>query len=101
MEQIGLYKIAWKGLKNGSYSFDFKVDNALFEAYETEEIKGGACDVRVELNRSESMLEAHIEIEGEVICECDRCLEDCPIAIDYEGASLLSSRTRATTTMAM
>ena len=85
MEQIGLYKIAWKGLKNGSYDFDFKVDNALFEAYETEEIKGGACDVRVELNRSESMLEAHIEIEGEVICECDRCLEDCPIAIDYEG----------------
>jgi uncharacterized metal-binding protein YceD (DUF177 family) len=85
MEQIGLYKIAWKGLKNGSYSFDFKVDNALFEAYETEEIKGGACDVRVELNRSESMLEAHIEIEGEVICECDRCLEDCPIAIEYDG----------------
>ena len=85
MEQIGLYKIAWKGLKTGSYDFDFKADNALFEAYETEEIKGGACDVRVKLDRSESMLEVHVEIEGEVICECDRCLEDCPIAIDYVG----------------
>ena len=85
MEQIGLYKIAYKGLKNGSYDFDFKVDSALFEAFETEEIKGGDCDVRVVLNRSESMLELEISIDGEVICECDRCLEDCPIAIDYEG----------------
>ncbi|MBO5832896.1 MAG: DUF177 domain-containing protein [Alistipes sp.] len=85
MEQIGLYKIAYKGLKTGSYDFDFKVDSALFEAFETEEIKGGDCVVRVKLNRSEAMLELNIEIEGEVICECDRCLEDCPIAIDYSG----------------
>ena len=85
MEQIGLYKIAYKGLKAGSYDFDFKVDSALFEAYETEEIKGGDCVVRVKLNRSESMLELNVDIEGEVICECDRCLEDCPIAIDYNG----------------
>ena len=85
MEQIGLYKIAYKGLKVGSYDFDFKVDSALFEAFETEEIKGGDCVVRVKLNRSESMLELNVDIEGEVICECDRCLEDCPIAIDYNG----------------
>ena len=62
MEQIGLYKIAYKGLKVGSYIFDFKVDNALFEAYETEEIKGGNCDVHVELNRTEAMLELNISI---------------------------------------
>ena len=85
MEQIGLYTIAYKGLKNGSYDFDFKVDSALFEAYETEEIKGGDCVVRVQLNRSEAMLELNVSIEGEVICECGRCLEDCPIAIDYNG----------------
>ena len=89
MEQIGLYKIAYKGLKVGSYSFDFKVDNALFEAYETEEIKGGNCDVRVELNRTEAMLELNISIQGEVICLCDRCLEECPIAIDYNDNLLV------------
>ena len=41
--------------------------------------------MRVVLNRSESMLELNISIDGEVICECDRCLEDCPIAIEYDG----------------
>ncbi len=89
MEQIRLYTIAYKGLKNGEHSFDFQVDNKLFEAFETEEINGGDCNVRVNLMRSESMLELNIVIEGEVICECDRCLEDCPIAIDYEGDLLV------------
>lgn len=85
MEQITLYQIAYKGLKNGSYDFDFQVDDALFEAYDRVEIKGGDCRAHVAMKRSDSMLELHVSIDGEVICECDRCLEDCPIAIDYEG----------------
>ena len=85
MEQITLYSIAYKGLKNGSYEFDFQVDDKLFEAYERVEIKSGDCKAHVELKRSETMLELNVAISGEVICECDRCLEDCPIAIDYEG----------------
>ena len=85
MEQIALYTIAYKGLKIGSYDFDFQVDNKLFEAYEAEEILGGDCRVKVELKRSESMLELNVDISGEVICECDRCLEECSIPIDYSG----------------
>ncbi len=85
MEQIALYTIAYKGLKNGEYDFDFQVDNKLFEAYEAEEILGGNCCVKVRLKRSESMLASNIEIRGEVICECDRCLEECSLPIDYSG----------------
>ena len=85
MEQIALYTIAYKGLKNGSYDIDFEVDSRLFEAYEAEEILGGECCAKVRLNRSESMLEAHVVIDGTVICECDRCLEECRIPISYEG----------------
>ena len=85
MEQITLYKIAYKGLKGGSYNFDFQVDDALFEAYDRVEIKGGRCDAHVDMKRSDTMLELHVSIGGEVICECDRCLEDCPVAVDYEG----------------
>ena len=85
MEQITLYPIAYKGLKNGSYDFDFQVDDALFEAYDRVEILGGDCKVHVVLKRSEVMLELNIAIRGEVMCECDRCLEPCPIAVDYEG----------------
>ncbi|MBO7265850.1 MAG: DUF177 domain-containing protein [Alistipes sp.] len=85
MEQIRLYTIAYKGLKNGSYDFDFQIDDALFEAYDRIEIKSGSCQAHVDLKRSETMLELSVDITGEVICECDRCLEDCPIAVDYSG----------------
>jgi uncharacterized metal-binding protein YceD (DUF177 family) len=85
MEQNKLYSIAYKGLKNGSYDFDFQVDDSLFEAYDRVEIKSGSCQAHVDLKRSETMLELAIDITGEVICECDRCLEDCPIAVDYSG----------------
>ena len=85
MEQITLYSIAYKGLKNGSYDFDFQVDDKLFEAYDRVEIKSGDCKAHVELKRSETMLELGITISGEVICECDRCLEDCSIPVEFSG----------------
>ena len=84
-----LYSIPYKGLKNGVHEFDFQVDDALFEAYDRVEIKGGDCRAHVVMKRSETMLELAVTIEGEVICECDRCLEDCPIEVDYEGELLV------------
>ena len=44
MDVMKQYAIAWKGLKNGTYRFDFKVDNALFEAYGSTDIKDGDPD---------------------------------------------------------
>ena len=85
MEQNKLYSIAYKGLKSGDYEFDFQVDDSLFEAYDRVEIKGGSCQAHVAMKRSDTMLELNVTITGEVICECDRCLEDCPIAVNYEG----------------
>lgn len=80
-----MYSIAYKGLKSGNYDFDFQVDDSLFEVYDRVEIKGGSCQAHVAMKRSDTMLELNVTIAGEVICECDRCLEECPIAVDYEG----------------
>ena len=83
------YSIAYKGLKNGLHEFDFKVDGGLFAAEENTEIKGGECDVHVSLEKSESMLEIGVAISGYVITECDRCLEDCKVPIEYEGTLMV------------
>ena len=78
MEQLNDYKIAFRGLKNGDHDFVFAISDALFEAYENPEVKGGKGEARVRLNRSETQLVCDVEIEAEVIVPCDRCLEDCP-----------------------
>ena len=85
MELNNRYSIAYKGLKNSTHDFNFEVDDALFAAYESREIKGGELTVDVEMLKADNQLEMDFTISGEVTCECDRCLDDCQIPIDYEG----------------
>ncbi len=85
MEVAQRYSIAWKGLKNGRHDFRFEVDGSLFEAFESTEIKDGRCEVSVGVDRSEKQLTLDVGITGYVVVECDRCLEDCRVPIDFEG----------------
>ncbi len=85
MEILDQYAIAWKGLKPGVHDFDFEIGDALFEAFENTDIRSAALKAHVRLDRSESMLDLHTSIEGQVTVPCDRCLEDCPLPIRWEG----------------
>lgn len=89
MEVAQRYSIAYKGLKNGRHDFSFEVDRSLFEAFESTEIKDGACEVEVGMDRSETQLTLDVAITGYVVVECDRCLEDCRVPIDFEGQLLV------------
>lgn len=84
MSELNTYKIAFRGLSQGVHHYEFPVDGALFAAYENEEILSSEGVVRVALDRSETQLRCTVQIEAEVVVPCDRCLADCPIAIDFE-----------------
>jgi len=80
------YSVAYKDLKNSSYDFRFEVSGGLFAAYESKEIKDGRCEVGVVMHKeSDTQIVFDVAIEGYAVCECDRCLEDCKIPVDYEG----------------
>ncbi len=85
MEILDQYAIAWKGLKPGVHDFDFEIGDALFEAFENTDIRSAALKAHVQLDRSESMLDLHTAINGQVTVPCDRCLEDCTVPIRWEG----------------
>ena len=89
MDVTKAYSIAYKGLKNGRHDFAFDVDGSLFEAFESPEIRDGACRVRVGLTRSETMLRAEVAIAGYAVVACDRCLEDCRVPVAFEGELLV------------
>ena len=75
------YTIAYKGLKPGLHDFRFEVDGSLFEEFESTEIKDGSCEVTVALERGEAMLTLDVTVDGSVVVECDRCLEECRIPV--------------------
>ncbi|MEG1760040.1 MAG: DUF177 domain-containing protein [Alistipes sp.] len=85
MDATKKYSIPYKGLKNGTHLFDFAVDGTLFKAFDNTDIKGCCCDAKVALIRSETWLELATTITGDVVVECDRCLEDCRVPVNYEG----------------
>ena len=85
MELNERYSIGYKSLSNSTFDYDYEVDDSLFAAYESREVLGGNCDVKVVLAKTDSQLDLDVTIEGSVVCECDRCLEPCDVDIDYEG----------------
>lgn len=85
MEVAKRFTIAYKGLKNGLHDFGFEVDGSLFRAYESTEIKDGACRVEVVAERNEELIVLDVTVDGSVVVACDRCLEDCPIPVHFEG----------------
>lgn len=85
MDIFSKYSIAFKGLKTGCYHYDFQVRGDFFRAFECSEIKDGDCRVEVDMHRADSALTFDVDIRGAVTVECDRCLEDCSLPVEYSG----------------
>lgn len=79
------YSIAYKGLKNGTHHFDFEADDALIKAFENPEFKHLKAQIGVDLERSSSVLQLSVTIAGTVTVECDRCLDDVELPVDFNG----------------
>ena len=81
----GIFTIPFKGLKEGRYDFDFKVDDEFFEKFEGSEIKEGSLLATVAMDKRTSHLDLLIKISGAIIISCDRCLEMFSYPINCEN----------------
>ena len=68
-------KIGIVGLKSGKHQFDFQVDDSFFAAHESSMIQHASLAIRIDLEKSDTMMIAHFGIKGKVELECDRSLE--------------------------
>ena len=80
-----LFTIPLKGLKEGRYIFNFKIDNEFFEKFEESEIKEGALSAAVEMDKIASHFDLIVKIWGTIMISCDRCLEMFPYSINCEN----------------
>ncbi len=81
------YIIDYKALGFGKHNLSFEVDKELFALYDYQEIKGGRCSVDIDMEYSEcckSEILLNVKINGTAVVECDRCLEECDIPINFE-----------------
>lgn len=83
MKEQNKFAVEIYQLKNKQYSFDYEIDNSFFAGIENSLIQKGKLQVRLELVKSEQMLQLTFLVHGVVELMCDRSLEpfDFPIEV--------------------
>ena len=85
----GFYDIHLSELKEGSHAYDFEVDRDFFESYEKAEIRESDLKIRAILVKRSAHMELTVALEGRVMIECDRCLENYWQKVESENILLI------------
>lgn len=82
MGTLERYSIPYKGLAAGIHTFEFEIDDALFESVGSTDILGGQAVAEVKMTKAASTLTFDVHIRGTVRVECDRCLDEVALPVD-------------------
>lgn len=76
------FLIEFNSLKEGSHFFELKVADKFFDSFEYSDIRRGALDVVLNLEKKDRMLVFNFSITGYVSLPCDLCLDYVNIDIN-------------------
>lgn len=63
------------GLSKDVHQFDYHLDDSFFKNFGQEVIQRGSLDAKVTLDKRETFIDTHFELQGSVELICDRSLE--------------------------
>jgi uncharacterized metal-binding protein YceD (DUF177 family) len=75
--------IPFIGLKIGTYTFEYEIQDSFFESMDYSLIHKGNLNVTLEFEKKETMMTAFFQAEGVVSTNCDRC--DTPVEVEISG----------------
>lgn len=83
-DSIENYDIGIIQLKNQTYNYTFHLNNTFFDLFEQTIIEDGVFEVNIVLEKTDTMIQLHFQIEGTAKLICDRSLEifDYPINLN-------------------
>ena len=76
--------IPLNGLAAGMTEFSWQAGKEFFDSFENSEILGAHLDADVRVEKSGRYIGVDCDVRGEVIVECDRCLDELDMPIDVE-----------------
>ena len=85
MRDLKPFKIDLKALTDQVATYEFKLDDAYFEAIEASDIQKGNLSVALSIRRMGGSFEFTFHIWGVVIVTCDLCLDEMQQPIDTEN----------------
>ncbi len=73
-----------KGLQIGKHYYDFPMCGSFFKSFENSLILDADLEAEVELEKGSGWMNVTAWVSGDVTVECDRCLDDVKLPMDFE-----------------
>ncbi|MCQ0110991.1 Uncharacterized metal-binding protein YceD, DUF177 family [Zhouia amylolytica] len=83
MKKFKEFDIPFVGLKEAKHQFDYKIENAFFEAFNYDEFNNADIKVDIVLDKKSNMLELDFKAKGTVNVNCD--LSNEPFDLPVKG----------------
>ncbi len=80
-----------KGLQAGKHEYEFSVDGSFFKRFENSQILDASLSVGVELEKGGGWMNLNCNIAGTVAVECDRCLDELEIPMNFSASVAVKS----------
>jgi len=78
------FSIPFSGLKQGKHEFEYKVKSEFFESFEYDEFNDANISLKVEMNKTSTMLELVLIAQGNVNVNCDLSNEPFDLGVSDE-----------------
>ena len=76
--------IPLNGLTAGENRFSWQVGKEFFESFENTEVLDAQLDIDASVEKSGRYVGVDCGVEGRLVVECDRCLEDLEMPVDVK-----------------
>ena len=74
--RLNEYVIPFSGYKAGLHTFDFQPDPSFFDQFESTDVTQIRAQVKVNMEKSNTMLIFTVEVHGSYVAPCHRCNAD-------------------------
>ena len=83
------FKIRISGIELGKHCFSIDCNKEFFELAGIEQLEDGHLNLRIEMEKSEKMVDFLCHFEGNVVAECDRCLAPVTLPMNFDERLLV------------
>lgn len=83
--KLDLYNIPIRTMEIGKREFEYHVGNDFFEMIDGEEFQKGDVAVTVHAVKTAEQTTLDFDLEGKIVVDCDRCLEEMDLPIKTKG----------------
>jgi uncharacterized protein len=85
MEEENGFIIRIRNLRNGIQSFNYHIEGNFFREFGNTQILDACLDAAVEVEKGSGWMKIQCAVRGTVTVECDRCLDDLVLPIDFKS----------------